>query len=771
MRKRLAFAFLLMGFTFTVMQTIVVRELLVSFSGNELSIGVILGNWLILEALGSGLAGRLKTRGWNRPVSYALLQIFLALVLPLSLYGAMAVRRLVGVLPGEGIGFFGILSRSLLMLIPVGLIDGAMFTFGCEAYGGLGKRDASAAGRVYAYEAMGAIIGGVLFTLLLVTRMSSLRIVLMLVMLNLLSAFLLLGEYRRVSWATALTALAVLASSWLLISPLPRAWYAHMVSQQWPGYFVADYGNSPYGNLVMIQQEQQYTLFSNGTPILTVPVPDVATAEELVHIPMLFHPHPRRVLVLSGGVGGVLREILKYPVERVTYAEMDPMLFKMIHRFSTPLTEEELGDPRVDVRLMDGRLLVRKLAKEAQEGAGMRYDVIYVHLPYPSTLQLNRFYTLEYFRHLNKVLRPGGLVVLDLPGSMTYMGDEMRRLHGTIFWTLTEVFPSVRPVPGDLTLLIASTSSDALEVSNDTLLERWDQRGLPTNMLTDFHLLYRLDEGRETWYLRNLPAMSEVGINRDLKPRGVLYGLAYWNALFSPHMAGYFHRIERVSVWPIALGIAVLMCGLFIAMRWMRESPTIPISTAIITTGFGGMAIDLIVVFAFQALYGYVYQQIGLLIAVFMVGLSAGGLWMTRRTSTLRNPRQALAKLEAVLCGYWVIFPLLLGALFGGRTWPDWEIIAFLLLANLGGGILVGAEFPLATAISFTQKGQVGRTAGSLYAADLVGAFLGSILVSVVLLPTLGIAQTCLLIILLKMGSLILILCWPQRSPELEALD
>ena len=54
MKRILRFGFLLMGFSFTVTQGLLIRELLVAFFGNELSIGLILGNWLILEAIGSG---------------------------------------------------------------------------------------------------------------------------------------------------------------------------------------------------------------------------------------------------------------------------------------------------------------------------------------------------------------------------------------------------------------------------------------------------------------------------------------------------------------------------------------------------------------------------------------------------------------------------------------------------------------------------------------------------------------------------------------------
>ena len=123
-KSSLVFAFLLMGFSFTVMQTLMARELLVSFAGNELSIGLVLGSWLILEAVGSGLAARLVERIKGGASSYAALQVALSLLLPLSVYAAFTVRRIVGITPGEGMGLVPTFYSALLVLLPLGLVDG-----------------------------------------------------------------------------------------------------------------------------------------------------------------------------------------------------------------------------------------------------------------------------------------------------------------------------------------------------------------------------------------------------------------------------------------------------------------------------------------------------------------------------------------------------------------------------------------------------------------------------------------------------------------------
>ncbi|MBM4431556.1 MAG: hypothetical protein FJ026_14600, partial [Chloroflexi bacterium] len=100
----LGVAFLLMGFSFSITQALLVREMLVSFAGNELSIGVVLGSWLLLEAAGSGLLARLLSRSGRGAWPYARLQVLFALLLLPVLALALGVRHLVGGVPGQGLG-------------------------------------------------------------------------------------------------------------------------------------------------------------------------------------------------------------------------------------------------------------------------------------------------------------------------------------------------------------------------------------------------------------------------------------------------------------------------------------------------------------------------------------------------------------------------------------------------------------------------------------------------------------------------------------------
>ena len=765
-KSSLRFAFLLMGFSFTVMQTLMARELLVSFAGNELSIGLVLGSWLILEAVGSGLAARLAGRVRGGAPSYAALQVALSLLLPLSVYAAFTVRGIVGITPGEGIGLLPTFYSAFLVLLPLGLVDGAMFTFGCRAY----ARETPSIGHVYVLEAVGGIIGGLVFTYLFIPHLHSVQVVLILVALNLASAVCLLvlspkSEVMKSRIFPAIIVVLLVASLYLLLSPQANAIHRWFVGQQWRGYDLAYYGNSIYGNVAAIQQGEQYTFFANGVPILTAPVPDITSVEELVHLPMLFVPRPRKVLVVSGGVGGVLNEILKYPVERVDYAELDPLLIEAVQRFPTPLTVGELSDPRVNIEHVDGRLLVRKLAAEGDRLE--RYDLVIVNLPYPSTLQLNRFYTREFFQLVRAILREEGVVAFPSPGTLTYMGPGMRNLNATIYETLKQVFPHTHVIPGDVNLWLASPEAHLEAVSLETLVRRWEERALPTSLMTDFHARLKLDEQRLAWFWDSLRRGEEVGINEDLRPSGLLYGLFYWNELFSPGFSGYFEFLERISL-PLLGAVLILLTAAFLVMRRLSHRvrmASVPI--VMVTTGFAGMAFDLLVIFAFQAFYGYVYQQIGLLVTAFMAGISLGGLIMTRRVERIEKGKPLLLRLEGAIAACWLLFPIVLAILYAqaGRPGVSAAVGPILLTLNALAGFLVGMEFPLASKMYLkTSVGEAAgetATAGILYASDLLGAFLGALLVSAMLLPALGVLETCLLVVVLKLGSLVLVAIMP----------
>jgi spermidine synthase len=218
-----------------------------------------------------------------------------------------------------------------------------------------------------------------------------------------------------------------------------------------------------------------------------------------------------------------------------------------------------------------------------------------------------------------------------------------------------------------------------------------------------------------------------------------------------------FRQFERVTLSAVAVPLLVLLLlYLFFRTRSARVSRAgIPLS--ITTTGFAGMIFDLMLIFAFQAIYGYVFAWIGLLVASFMAGAACGAMWTSRALGRTGDCLTLFRRIElAIVCWSFGWPPVLLavyshpgalGVLLMGKM--------LFLAISLVCGLLVGTQFPLANRIYLENSTSVSKTAGLLYASDLMGGWVGGIAGAVVLLPVLGFVGTSITVGLLKLTSFI----------------
>ncbi|MGI9570899.1 MAG: fused MFS/spermidine synthase, partial [Desulfobulbia bacterium] len=351
---------------------------------------------------------------------------------------------------------------------------------------------------------------------------------------------------------------------------------------------------------------------------------------EFVHLPLLAHPEPANLLILSGGAGGMINEALKHPsIEAIEYAELDPLLLDLIRKFSTPLTESELNDRRVKIQHVDGRLLLKKTKN--------KYDVIFVGIQEPSNLQANRFFTKEFFSLVKERLNKGGILVLGLPGSLTYVNEELRNLNSCIFNTLESVFSHIRVIPGDgRNLFLSSDSREITQIDKMQIIERLSQRNITADVIVPWHIEKKLHPGWQDWFSRFLEGSSQK-INSDFTPLGLFYSISHWNAVFAPSLRGIFSQFERINLRSVVLLFVILFLLYFIFRPRNRQFFQGSISLSIITTGFAGMMFDLMIIFAFQSIYGYVFSWIGILVASFMAGAACGAMLITTVLGRIKN--------------------------------------------------------------------------------------------------------------------------------------
>jgi spermidine synthase len=169
------------------------------------------------------------------------------------------------------------------------------------------------------------------------------------------------------------------------------------------------------------------------------------------------------------------------------------------------------------------------------------------------------------------------------------------------------------------------------------------------------------------------------------------------------------------------------------------------------------MVLQVVILFGFQVLHGYVYAEVSLIVTAFMAGLALGGAasnrWLSRSAGS--DPERQRANIKRLLLGdliaimvYNLVTPLILRSPI-----PAPELVFPML--GLMAGFLTSVAFPLS--VAFTG-GDAGRTAGMLYGADLLGGCLGAFLGAVFLVPVFGIAETCLIVAFVALaGALVLV--------------
>jgi spermidine synthase len=175
-------------------------------------------------------------------------------------------------------------------------------------------------------------------------------------------------------------------------------------------------------------------------------------------------------------------------------------------------------------------------------------------------------------------------------------------------------------------------------------------------------------------------------------------------------------------------------------------------------TGFSLMALQIFLLLAFQSIYGYVYHQLAILIALCMAGIAVGSWLGLRRIQRDAHPAcRAVAGTQLLLTLSAPVLMLVvseLAKLSGvAATWLAAQIV-FPALAALA-GILGGYQFPLATAMYLGESSRQRRL-GVLYAVDLLGGCVGALVLSAYLIPVFGFWRTAWLCAAVNLPAVLL---------------
>ena len=707
-----------LGGSCVITQLALMREMLGVFAGNELVLGATLGNWLLLMGLGAAL-GRWANQ-WKHSSGILIgLLLFTALLPPAQILALRELRQFV-FLRGEEIAVVDTVLVSFLVLLPYCVAAGFFLTLACGALAQRGP--AEGAGRVYAMDSLGSMAGGALFSFVLVCWLDHVALLAVTALINTLAAAWLAWRTRSVAASRQsaavfpkgtvlfLTALAVGTGllAWILLANPD----ASSTARQFPGQRLLFRGNSPYGRLIVTESGGQTNFIENG--VVLISTPNIEQSEESAHFALAQRAGAKRVLLIGGALSGATREILRHDVMTLDCVELDPLVIALGRRF----LPENFRDPRLRLCETDARQFVRH--------ASASYDVVIVALPDPTTAQLNHFFTHEFFQEVRRVLQPGGVLSFAVGRYENYASPELSRMLSCARRTAAGSFQNVLLVPGGRTYFLASDGPLTTDIA--AALER---TGVATRWVNRHNLAATLAPDRLADLERAARQLAPV--NRDFTP-----GLYY---LHLRHWAGQFEGNSRWLVMGL-VGVAVIY------LARLRGAAAV-----VFASGFAGSVLEIVLLLAMQIVAGSVYRQVAWVVTVFMAGLALGAWLATRWLAKPKlafgeatpsrglAPKLVLGLLALGVAASAVVLPALLPAMSRLAVLRAGEIATqgIMLLFTFGLAALVGAQFPLANALSTDPS----RAAARLYTADFVGASIGALLTSAWLVPAAGLAGVC----------------------------
>jgi spermidine synthase len=412
--------------------------------------------------------------------------------------------------------------------------------------------------------------------------------------------------------------------------------------------------------------------------------PEDTAPEELAHIPLLSLKKPDRVLLSGSGAFFLLPEVLKHRPVSVEIAEPDSRKAAALARAS--------GGAGFTLLAQDPRRIGR---------AGY-YDAIFQTVRSPENAAMNRYFTLEYFRAAAAMLKPGGVLVFQLPFAENYVPAETAYAAACVLASARQAFPHSALLPGArLTVLL---SDKEIRLDPAALAATYARRGIKNSVVVPSAFPFILDPYRRAWAENELARVKRPPLNTDLDP---LAYFRFWRAWFS--MVASPASLLGLA----ALAGAALLAGarLFKGVAFISGDR----SGEALLMGFCGMALETALLLAFQARTGRLGPELGLLFAAFMAG-GAAGAWAGRLCARGIPEAELFSAALALGCAF--AAPQLMGA---GRP-VFWAIAAF-------SGAASGLFFALAA----------GGNGAGIYSLDLLGGAAGGLATAAFAAPLLGI--------------------------------
>jgi len=526
------------------------------------------------------------------------------------------------------------------------------------------------------------------------------------------------------SWKTRATGFFVCLlalSLWLFDFPSQKV--------AWQPFELLASRDSIYSRLQVIKSEEQYSFYSNS--LLVFNYPDPQLAEDSVCFSVLQRPRAKNILLIGGGLNGSLELLLARPEIEIDYVELDPEIIELTRHYLSPAAAV-LTDPRLASYIEDGRHFIRRTDHS--------YQVIICNLPEPSSAQINRFYTVEFFALVKEKLLPDGVFSFIVPSSENYISSEQAELLASLYYSLKSIFPIVTVIPGDSNIFLASDGP--IDDSYEILSQRWQQAELKTVFFRPELLRSRLNPAKKQYLMDSILAVERPRLNYDNHPVSYFFSAVLWSKQFRGPELKVLSRLNKIQTfWLFDFPLIILLLAMLI-LSLKKKASSATYLLPLWLMGFTTMVTEVGLILAFQSKLGFIYARISLLFTMFMFGLYLGSK-LAQKLAKTDNSKL----LMAIQAGFVLLLVL-------SRLSLSSEIEAIYYFLLLMMGILGGAIFSTSNVVLLNLRASYGLG----YALDLFGSFLGALLASSIFIPLLGLNLLFLLLIIMNSFGLIYLL-------------
>ncbi len=625
----------------------------------------------------------------------------------------------------QGVEFFvGYQLLFVMMLLCFsGLTSGLLFQWITNRYLFVDQSHMAVA---YVGESMGCLFGGlvsILFVYLGMNQFTSILICAMCLMI--MVYYRIEPDEQKINFTTILSTGFLLVFIGLLFMSKPLD--HEMIRWKHP-HLLLSY-DSPYSRITVTKDHDQFTVFEND--ILSYEN-EGSSAEILVHLSALQATSFNRVLITGGGIYGILNEVMKYNPTHVDMLEVNQVLrHNITHTLINPTDLQAWIHKNVlTIDETDPRRFLKK---------DRSFDLIIGDMPEPSTAHANRFYTLEYFELCKQHLSHHGIFAFSLSSDEYFWNPFLASRNASIYWAIKSVFHHVLVLPGMKNIFIASNSP--LSSNPKILIDQFIDKKINARFISPAFIEYTYDHYKMTEIENQLNA-ALIKPNTDIHPVGYPLSIMVWLVKFFPQLVQFHGFFLMNGSWNINMTILLLIflaCMLIFA-RIIKKSPYRSL-LLVFLAGLMGMIWEGLLILYYQITQGILFQNIGLLLTAFMIGLGFGA-WAFYKILYLKN--RAICDSMIARCLFIGIG--LQGLIMVGMIQLNYSAnLLGIMILLLSSGCFVSGIFVYSSRIeeqvshiTITTNNNRAILMSKLYAMDLLGGCVGTILGSLILIPFLG---------------------------------